>query len=114
MSPSRSCHATRRSGPDKLRAHVKPRIVAGSALGFISAAASRTEWDLMRRYLFNIHTAGVVSRDEVGRKYSSDGAAVAYGQRVVDELTKDEEYYDAIIDVVTASGRLVARLISRN
>jgi hypothetical protein len=68
----------------------------------------------MRRYLFNIYTAGVVSRDEVGRKYPSDGPAVAYGQRIVDELTKDEDYRDAVIDVVTASGRLVARLISRD
>lgn len=67
----------------------------------------------MRRYLFNIYTAGVVSRDEVGRKYPSDGSAVAYGQRIVDELAKDEDYRDAVIDVVTTSGRLVARLLSR-
>ncbi|MBD9641455.1 hypothetical protein IB277_34740 [Ensifer sp. ENS07] len=67
----------------------------------------------MRRYLFNICTADVVSRDEVGRIFSSDGPAVAYGQRIVDELTKDADYRDAVIDVVTASGRLVARLISR-
>ncbi|MGE6784871.1 DUF6894 family protein [Ensifer adhaerens] len=67
----------------------------------------------MRRYLFNIYTAGVVSRDEVGRKYPSDGPAVAYGQRIVDELAKDDDYRDAVLDVVTTSGRLVARLISR-
>lgn len=68
---------------------------------------------MMSRYLFNIYAAGTVSRDEVGRKYASDGRAVAYGQRVVDELAMDDDYQDAVIDVLTASGRLVARLISR-
>jgi len=66
----------------------------------------------MRRYLFNVSAAGVVGRDEVGRIFSSDSPAVAYGQRIVDELTKDDDYRDAVIDVVTASGRVVARLLS--
>ena len=98
--------------------HFKPCNAAYSAFGSFGMAsagvASRTEWNIMRRYLFNIYAAGVVSRDEVGRKYPSDGPAVAYGQRLVDELTKDDEYHDAVIDVITASGRLVARLISRD
>lgn len=67
----------------------------------------------MRRYLFDIYAAGVISRDDVGKTYSSDGRAVAYGQRIVDELAMDDEYGDAVIDVSTSSGRLVARLISR-
>jgi hypothetical protein len=99
-----------------LQGHFKPCNAVHSAFGAFSKAsadaASRMEWNIMRRYLFNIYAAGVVSRDEVGRKYPSDGPAVAYGQRIVDELTKDDDYCDAVIDVVTASGRLVARLIS--
>ena len=67
----------------------------------------------MRRYHFHIYAAGVVSRDDVGQKFSSDRSAISYGQRIVDELTKDEDYRDATIDILTSSGRLVARLISR-
>lgn len=97
--------------------HFKPCNAAYSAFGPFgtagAGAASRTEWNIMRRYLFNIYAAGVVSHDKVGRKYPSDGPAVAYGQRLVDELAKDDDYHDAVIDVITASGRLVARLISR-
>ncbi|MBD9650361.1 hypothetical protein IB267_18645 [Ensifer sp. ENS09] len=67
---------------------------------------------MRRRYMFDIYAAGVVSRDKVGRMCSSDGLAVAYGQRIVDELSRNDDYRDAIIDVSTSSGRLVARLIS--
>ena len=68
---------------------------------------------MRRRYMFDIYAAGVVSRDKVGRMCSSDGLAVAYGQKIVDELSRDDDYHDAIVDVSTASGRLVARLLSR-
>ncbi|WP_457580846.1 hypothetical protein [Ensifer canadensis] len=66
----------------------------------------------MPRYIYHIHAAGVTSRDQAGKQHPNDGRAVAYGQLIADELAEEYEYRGAIVDVLTPSGRLIARLVS--
>ncbi|OOG69164.1 hypothetical protein B0E45_16995 [Sinorhizobium sp. A49] len=66
----------------------------------------------MPRYMYHIHAAGVTSRDQAGKQHPNDGRAVAYGQLIADELAEEYEYRGAIVDVLSPSGRLIARLVS--
>jgi len=64
----------------------------------------------MPRYLVHITMAHMSFDDECGLTCASDDDAIAYGQRVADEIGAEDLYRNVIVRVVKSNGEQIARL----